>query len=78
MHDGPRKITYIMETGIEFEKEMSHSDKTLAKIASCFIANDSKNVTMSIMFNLHLSILKVIIKQHLNTLSLNLKIHLEC
>lgn len=62
MYDGLRKIIYIMEIGIEFEKEMFYLDKILVKIVSCFIVNDSKNVIMSIMFNFYLFILKVIIK----------------
>lgn len=34
-----------MEIGADFEKEVSYSDKTLAKIASCFTADDSENAT---------------------------------
>ena len=69
----------IVEMGAEFEKEMPHSDKALAKIASCFTTDDKKNTTKRVLC-LTSSIFFVVVTSSLNSILIfchNLKIHLE-
>lgn len=49
-----------------FEKEMFHSDQTLAKIAGCFTTDNRKNTTKRLCLSF---LCYIIIKYHFNTLS---------
>lgn len=56
----------IVEMDALFEKEMVHSDQTLAKIAGCFTTDDRKNTTKRLCLSF---LCYIIIKYHFNTLS---------